>query len=71
MATLPGNRFAPATPDNQSGSVWIATLLCLIYSALVLVVRGHLRWNMYSTDDWLAAAAVVYLPSDPVPRYAA
>jgi hypothetical protein len=66
MATPYGNRFAPVTPDNQSGSVWIATLLCLIYSTLVLVVRGHLRWNMYGLDDWFAAAAVVCLSSDPV-----
>jgi hypothetical protein len=68
MSTPSGNRFAPVTPDNQSGSVWISSLLCLIYSTLVLVVRGHLRWKMYGTDDWFAAAAVVSPCSDPAPR---
>ncbi|KIW87391.1 uncharacterized protein Z519_12027 [Cladophialophora bantiana CBS 173.52] len=51
------NRFSPITPDDHAGSVWIATLLCLVYSVITLVLRGHLRWNMYGLDDYLALAA--------------
>jgi len=54
-----GNRFSPITPDNHAGSIWIAALLCLVYSVLVLVVRNHLRWKNYVVDDYLAIAATV------------
>ncbi|KAH0845449.1 hypothetical protein AYO21_06154 [Fonsecaea monophora] len=53
------HRFSPITPDNHAASVWIATLLCLIYSILTLALRGHLRWKMYRLDDYLALAATV------------
>ncbi|EXJ73242.1 uncharacterized protein A1O5_03002 [Cladophialophora psammophila CBS 110553] len=51
------NRFSPITPDDHAGSVWIATLLCLVYSVVTLALRGHLRRNMYGLDDYLALAA--------------
>lgn len=53
------NRFSPITPDDHAGSVWIATLLCLVYSVVTLALRGHLRWKMYGVDDYLALAATV------------
>ncbi|KIV81888.1 hypothetical protein PV11_04038 [Exophiala sideris] len=60
MATLGGdNRFSPITPDDHAGSIWIATILCLIYSVITLTLRGHLRWKMYGMDDYLALAATV------------
>ncbi|EXJ95667.1 hypothetical protein A1O1_00789 [Capronia coronata CBS 617.96] len=58
MATsLDENRFSPITPDDHAGSLWIAALLCLVYSIITIFVRGHLRWKMYGTDDYLALAA--------------
>ncbi|KIY02762.1 uncharacterized protein Z520_01227 [Fonsecaea multimorphosa CBS 102226] len=51
------HRFSPITPDDHAGSVWIATLLCLIYSVVTLALRGHLRWKMYGLDDYLALTA--------------
>ncbi|KAI1612445.1 hypothetical protein EDD37DRAFT_647988 [Exophiala viscosa] len=60
MATLGSdNRFSPITPDDHAGSIWIATILCLIYSVITLTLRGHLRWKMYGMDDYLALAATV------------
>jgi hypothetical protein len=62
---LSGNRFAEITPDNHAGSIWIASLLCLIYSVLTLALRGHLRFRIYGMDDYMALAATVrqYAPS--------
>jgi hypothetical protein len=62
MSTASGNRFSPVTPDDQAGSVWITSLLCLIYSVIVLVVRVILRRKVFGTDDWLVAGATVSQP---------
>ncbi|KIX01115.1 uncharacterized protein Z518_10181 [Rhinocladiella mackenziei CBS 650.93] len=56
-SVLDENRFSPITPDDHAGSVWIAALLCLVYSVITLALRGHLRWKMYGVDDYLAFAA--------------
>lgn len=55
------NRFSPITPDNHAGSVWIAALLCLVYSIITLALRAHLRRKMYGFDDYLALAATVQM----------
>ncbi|KAJ4561944.1 hypothetical protein HRR79_006813 [Exophiala dermatitidis] len=60
MATVSGeNRFSQITPDDHAGSVWIAALLCLVYSVLTLFLRGHLRKKMYGPDDYLALVATL------------
>lgn len=58
-SVLQGNRFAPITPNDHSGSIWIPTLLCLVYSVLVVGVRAHLRRKVYGIDDYLILAATV------------
>ena len=66
MADAPsGSRFAEVTPDDHAGSIWIASILCLIYSVLTLILRGHLRFRMFEVDDYIATVATVYtkLPS--------
>ncbi|KAH7077530.1 hypothetical protein BKA63DRAFT_601625 [Paraphoma chrysanthemicola] len=50
-STPPSHRFAPITADDSSGNLWISSILCLIYCTLVLVVRLHIKWNMYGADD--------------------
>jgi len=60
MSVANENRFSPITPDDQAGSVWITSLLCLIYSVLVLVVRVNLRRKVFGPDDWLVAGATVF-----------
>ena len=65
MSTANENRFSPITPDDQAGSVWITSLLCLIYSVLVLVVRVNLRRRVFGPDDWLIAGATVLQPLLP------
>lgn len=56
---VPGDRFAEITPDDHAGSIWIASILCLIYSILTLALRGHLRRKVYGWDDCLALVATV------------
>ena len=66
-ATVSDNRFAPVTPDNESGSIWIATLLCLVYSFITVTTRAWLRQKMYGVDDILILLAlvcnVIHLPN--------
>lgn len=56
---IPGDRFAEITPDDHAGSIWIASILCLIYSILTLALRGHLRRKVYGWDDYIALGATV------------
>ncbi|PSN70771.1 hypothetical protein BS50DRAFT_517405 [Corynespora cassiicola Philippines] len=51
------HRFAPITAYNRAGLLWIALILCLIYSFLVLIVRLHIKWKLYGLDDATAALA--------------
>lgn len=51
------HRFSRITRDDHAGSLWIATLLCLVYSVMTLALRAYLRWNMYGVDDYLALVA--------------
>ena len=54
-----GHRFAPLTVDNNAGYLWIASILCLIYTFLVMIVRLHMKWKMYGLDDAAAMLATV------------
>ncbi|KAJ4986414.1 CFEM domain-containing protein [Stagonosporopsis vannaccii] len=51
MESVSTHRFAPNTAENSSGQLWIASILCLIYCTLVLVVRLHIKWRLYGVDD--------------------
>jgi hypothetical protein len=54
-----GNRFAEITSENHSAYLWISSILCLIYSSLILFVRLHLKWKLYGADDITASTATV------------
>ena len=56
-----GHRFAPITAENASGHLWISSILCLIYCSLVLVVRLHIKWNLYGADDATVTVATVVM----------
>ena len=53
------NRFSPITTDDHAGLLWITAILCLIYSFIAFMVRGHVKWNLYGVDDAFLAAATV------------
>ncbi|KAF2106570.1 hypothetical protein BDV96DRAFT_533619 [Lophiotrema nucula] len=66
-----GDRFALITEDNYSGYLWIASILGLIYSLLVIVVRLHIKWNLFGADDVTAAVATVLQLGQVVPLFLA
>ncbi|ORY09607.1 hypothetical protein BCR34DRAFT_589210 [Clohesyomyces aquaticus] len=47
----PPNRFAPYTDENHSATLWIASLLGLIYVVGVLVVRLFIKRRVFGFDD--------------------
>jgi hypothetical protein len=51
--------FSAVYPDDQAGSLWIVTILALIYVLLSALVRGFIKWGIYGADDYLLAAATV------------
>lgn len=57
--TSAGNRFAPYTADNHSATLWIASLLGLIYVVGVLLIRLFIKIKVLGADDWLIAASTV------------
>ncbi|KAF2155682.1 hypothetical protein K461DRAFT_265204 [Myriangium duriaei CBS 260.36] len=57
MSTAPTTRFAQDTPDSQQAWLWVASLLALIYSILVLGVRVVFKWKVFSTCDVLVLMA--------------
>lgn len=59
MQSASSFRFAPNTAANPSGQLWIASILCLIYCTLVLVVRLHIKRRLYGTDDAAITIATV------------
>lgn len=58
-ATSQGHRFASNTGDDRSSQLWISSILCLIYSVLVLNVRLHIKWKFYGVDDAAISLATV------------
>ena len=59
-SSLGSDRFSPITPNDRGGYAWIASLLCLFFSILTLILRGQIKWRNYGLDDWFVAAATVH-----------
>jgi hypothetical protein len=58
--TLTGYRFSSFTPDDHSAVLWIASLLALLYSPLVLAVRlGFVKVRAHGLDDVILSIAHV------------
>lgn len=58
-----GSRFAIINETDRSGLLWITSILCMIYSSLIICARLHIKWNMYGSDDVTASIATVRLSS--------
>ncbi|OAL53498.1 hypothetical protein IQ07DRAFT_628764 [Pyrenochaeta sp. DS3sAY3a] len=65
------HRFAPITDENVSGQLWIVSILCLIYCALVLIVRLHIKWNLYGADDVAVTLATFLQLGGVIPLFIA
>ncbi|KAF2751775.1 hypothetical protein M011DRAFT_393108 [Sporormia fimetaria CBS 119925] len=66
-----GSRFAPITDVDQSGFLWITSILCMVYSVLIVIVRLHIKWNMYGADDLTAFLATFFQIGQVVPLFVA
>ncbi|KAI5777062.1 hypothetical protein EDC01DRAFT_779984 [Geopyxis carbonaria] len=58
MSSIADNRFARYTSTDHSAPVWIATLLSLIFSFLILTVRlAWVKWKRHGLDDLILVMA--------------
>lgn len=53
------NSFAVVSAVDHSGLLWIASILCAIYSILTASVRWSVKRKLLGLDDWLFGAALV------------
>ncbi|KAF3768769.1 hypothetical protein M406DRAFT_231285, partial [Cryphonectria parasitica EP155] len=58
------HRLVPSGPDNHAGYVWIASILCLIYSGLATIIRTVVKWHVFGLDDHLLFFAMAFLASE-------
>jgi hypothetical protein len=60
-------RFAQNTTNDHSATLWVATLLSIIYPVLVIAVRlGFTKWRAHTLDDIVITIAHV---CDEASRY--
>lgn len=59
MDTTQGNRFAPYGPENHSAPLWIISLLGVVYSFGVLMIRIFIKRRVFGWDDSLIVVATV------------
>lgn len=55
--------FAAVTEDNRAGQLWVTTIVCVIYSVLVFILRVQIKYRMFGLDDGLLGVATVSLHS--------
>lgn len=59
MDTSVGNRFSPYGPQNHSAPLWITSILGLIYSLGVLLIRIFIKRRVFGWDDSLIVTATL------------
>ena len=62
------NSFAPITPNDHAGYIWIAALFGITMSLLVAATRIWIKKDAFGLDDTLFVAATVSL-GHAVDRY--
>lgn len=51
--------FSPTSSQDSAGSLWILSILGIIYTTLSALVRARVKWVLYGTDDYLLFIATV------------
>ena len=59
-APVLGDRPYPLTDDDHRGIALTMSILFLVYTIMVLVMRVAGRYRNMGVDDWLSIAATVY-----------
>ncbi|KAF4551664.1 Hypothetical protein D9617_12g035520 [Elsinoe fawcettii] len=55
----PTYRFAQDTADSHQAWLWVTSLLALIYSMLVIIIRMVIKWGVFDVCDSVLAVAYV------------
>lgn len=58
-----GSRFSAINENDKAGSLWIVTILGLIYSSAAAVIRIRLKWGGFGLDDLFFGIAMVIFHS--------
>ncbi|KAK4544788.1 hypothetical protein LTR36_004037 [Oleoguttula mirabilis] len=66
-----GNRFAVSTPDDHQASLWITSLLSLMFSVVVLAARVVVKWGAFGADDIALGIAYVLATAHWITMYMA
>lgn len=53
--------LSPISPNDHSGYLWIATILGVIYTFIVAVVRLYVKFGVLGADDYVLGLATVRL----------
>ncbi|TKX18674.1 hypothetical protein C1H76_9464 [Elsinoe australis] len=51
------HRFAQDSADSHQAWLWVTSLLALIYSLLVIIIRIIIKWGVFGMCDWVLALA--------------
>lgn len=66
LARASDNRFARITTTDRGATLWVVTLLSMIYAILVLAVRlGFTKWRAHTWDDFVVVVAHVRVAKPP------
>lgn len=57
------HRFAQDSADSHQAWLWVTSLLALIYSLLVIIIRIIIKWGVFGMCDWVLALAYVCISS--------
>jgi len=57
---IQGHRFVEDIPGVQDQAwLWAISILAIVYSVLVLIIRGVIKWGCFGVCDWVLLAAYV------------
>lgn len=59
-------RFAELNQHDQSGKVWISTIVMAVATTLIFLLRIAIRWKMLGFDDGAAGMAQLMAYGDVV-----
>lgn len=51
--------LSPYIPNDQTGYLWITTILGVIYTVIVAVARLYVKFRVLGIDDYLLGLATV------------
>ncbi|KAF2014148.1 hypothetical protein BU24DRAFT_423184 [Aaosphaeria arxii CBS 175.79] len=57
---LSSNRFAPITPYDHSGLIYITAILTFIYTSITFLTRCYIKFHMFGIDDWAMTIAQAF-----------